>query len=191
MEKAATERMNTYLSALQKPDLECLSIKISTIYSQISSLAWEDSVSVLCDRLEQLYREADSMRFTRQDGSQVPKFVYLDMEEYRDMSVTAEAFMRTLDRPGMEQIRAGIALQAYLPDAWQVQRRINEWARARVAGGCAPVTIRLVKGANLEMERVEASHWMYCSFTGMRRQIFVRSLDVLISKQFGSSRVWI
>jgi len=156
-EQAAAERMAGYLRALQQPELECLSIKISTIFSQISSLAWENSVATLCDRLEQLYREADSMRYTRPDGLEVPKFVYLDMEEYRDMSVTAEAFMRTLDRAGMEHIRAGIALQAYLPDAWEVQKRINEWARRRVAAGNAPVTIRLVKGANLEMERVEAS----------------------------------
>ncbi len=156
-EKAAIERMNTYLSALQKPDLECLSIKISTIFSQISSLAWEHSVEVLCDRLERIYREADRMRFTRIDGTQVPKFVYLDMEEYRDMSVTAEAFMRTLDREGLQQVRAGIALQAYLPDAWGVQKTINAWARKRVAAGGAPVTVRLVKGANLEMEKVDAS----------------------------------
>jgi RHH-type proline utilization regulon transcriptional repressor/proline dehydrogenase/delta 1-pyrroline-5-carboxylate dehydrogenase len=156
-EEAAAERMNTYLSALQKPDLECLSIKISTIYSQISSLAWEDTVNVLCDRLELIYREAARMRYRRNDGTEVPKFVYLDMEEYRDMSVTAEAFMRTLDRPGMQQVRAGIALQAYLPDAWDMQKRINAWARQRVAAGGAPVTVRLVKGANLEMEKVDAS----------------------------------
>jgi len=156
-EQAATERMNTYLSALQKPDLECLSIKISTIYSQISSLAWDHSVEVLCERLELIYREASRMRYRRSDGTEVPKFVYLDMEEYRDMSVTAEAFMRTLDRPGMQQVRAGIALQAYLPDAWEMQKRINAWARQRVAAGGAPVTVRLVKGANLEMEKVDAS----------------------------------
>jgi RHH-type proline utilization regulon transcriptional repressor/proline dehydrogenase/delta 1-pyrroline-5-carboxylate dehydrogenase len=38
-----------------------------------------------------------------------------------------------------------------------VQRQINAWARKRVAEGGARVTIRIVKGANLEMERVEAS----------------------------------
>ena len=87
----------------------------------------------------------------------VPKFVYLDMEEYRDLNVTAEAFMQTLDRQGLEQVGAGIALQAYLPDSFAVQKRINAWARRRVAAGGAPITIRLVKGANMEMERVEAS----------------------------------
>ena len=37
------------------------------------------------------------------------------------------------------------------------QNALNEWARRRIEAGGAPVTIRLVKGANMEMERVEAS----------------------------------
>lgn len=156
-EDAAEARLETYLEALQRPEVECISVKISTIYSQISPLAWEDTVETLCDRLELLYREAAHMRFVRPDGTEAPKFVYLDMEEYRDMAVTAEAFMATLDRPGLEHVGAGIALQAYLPDAFAVQRRINAWARGRVAAGGAPVTIRLVKGANMEMERVDAA----------------------------------
>src|SRR3954447_5469010 len=79
------------------------------------------------------------------------------MEEYRDKELTAEAFMRTLDRPGLEKSRAGIALQAYIPDSFGTQQRINEWARKRVAAGGSAVTIRIVKGANMEAERVEAS----------------------------------
>jgi len=65
--------------------------------------------------------------------------------------------MRTLGRPGLEQARAGIALQAYIPDSFATQQRINEWARKRMEKGGAPITIRLVKGANMEAERVEAS----------------------------------
>ncbi len=156
-EKAAKARLQTYRAALQNPQIECLSVKISTIYSQISSLAREDTIAQLSDRMELLYREAAGARFRRADGSEVPKFVYLDMEAYRDMEVTAAAFMRALDRKGLENISAGIALQAYLPDAWAMQKSLNEWARRRVNNGGAPITVRLVKGANLEMERVEAS----------------------------------
>ncbi|MDB6173384.1 MAG: Aldehyde dehydrogenase [Chthoniobacteraceae bacterium] len=156
-EHEARRRLENYLEALQLPEIEVLSVKISTLYSQISALAREQTVAILCDRLERLYREADHMRFTRRDLSTVPKFVYLDMEEYRDMRLTAEAFMRTLDRPGLEQASAGIALQAYIPDSFEVQREINAWAKQRVAAGRAPVTIRIVKGANYEMERVEAA----------------------------------
>ena len=156
-EEEAQARLESYLEALQLPEIEVLSVKISTIYSQISSLAFEDTVSVLCDRLELLYRAAAKTPFTRQDGTVVPKMVYLDMEEYRDLNVTAEAFMQTLDREGLQQAGAGIALQAYLPDSFAVQKRINAWARRRLASGGAPITIRIVKGANMEMERVEAS----------------------------------
>ena len=156
-EKEAERRLKMYLQALQRPEIEVISVKISTIYSQISALAREHSIGVLCDRMELLYRAAAKERFKRSDGSESAKFVYLDMEEYRDKEITAEVFMRTLDRPGLQQVRAGIALQAYIPDSYQTQQRITDWACKRFERGGAPVTIRLVKGANMEMERVEAS----------------------------------
>ncbi len=156
-EQEAERRLQAYLQALQWPEIEVVSIKISTLYSQISALAREHTVSVLCDRLERLFRTAARMTFRRPDGTTVPKFVYLDMEEYRDKELTAEAFMRTLDRSGLEGARAGIALQSYVPDMFETLQRIGAWARRRVAAGGGRITIRLVKGANMEMERVEAS----------------------------------
>ena len=166
-EAEAQRRLESYLRTLQIPEIDVISVKISTIYSQISSLAFDHTVAVLCDRLELLYRAAARGRFRRRDGSEAPKFVYLDMEEYRDLAVTTEVFLRTLARRGLEQVGAGIALQAYLPDSYLAQKRINAWARERVQNGGGPVTIRLVKGANLEMERVEASlrGWPQAPFT--------------------------
>jgi RHH-type transcriptional regulator, proline utilization regulon repressor / proline dehydrogenase / delta 1-pyrroline-5-carboxylate dehydrogenase len=166
-ERQAAGRLDDYLHALQLPEIEVISVKISTLYSQISPLAREATIQVLSDRLELLYRAASKYRFTWPDGSQTPKFVYLDMEEYRDLDLTAEAFMQTLDRPELREIEAGMALQAYLPDSFSLQQRVTEWARRRVANGGAPVTVRLVKGANLEMERVEASlhDWPQAPYT--------------------------
>jgi len=155
-EDDAQRRLASYLAALQLPELEVISVKISTIYSQIASISRRRAIKVLCDRMELLYRAAARAEFTRADGAVVHKFVYLDMEEYRDLSITVETFMRTLERPGLEHVEAGIALQAYLPDSLGAQREITAWARKRVAAGGAPVTIRIVKGANMEMERVEA-----------------------------------
>ncbi|MCC6508857.1 MAG: proline dehydrogenase family protein, partial [Pirellulaceae bacterium] len=156
-EDEAQHRLEKYLAALQQPEIEVVSVKISTLYSQISPLARAHTLRIVGDRLELLYRAAARHRFQPQQGPAVPKFVYLDMEEYRDMALTSEAFMSTLDRPGLEQVRAGIALQAYVPDSFPVQQRITQWAQQRVARGGSPVTIRIVKGANMEMERVEAS----------------------------------
>ncbi len=156
-EADAERRLEAYLAALARPEIEVISVKISTIYSQVSPLAREHTLGVLCDRLELLYRAAMKHNFQRPDGTEAPKLLYLDMEEYRDMRLTADAFMRTLDRPGLEQARGGIALQAYIPDSFPMQREITAWARNRVAGGGSPVIVRLVKGANMEMERVDAS----------------------------------
>lgn len=156
-EDEAQHRIDKYLEALLTPEVEVLSVKISTLYSQILPIARKHTLQVLCDRLELLYRQSVKTRYTRPDGTKVPKFVYLDMEEYRDLPLTATTFMRALGRPGLEHISAGIALQAYVPDSFAVQKRITFWARDRVARGGAPVTIRIVKGANMEMERIDAA----------------------------------
>ncbi len=156
-EPEAERRLQQYLQGLQWDEIEVVSIKISTLYSQISPIAREHTVAVLCDRLERLFRTADRARFTRPDGTVVSKFVYLDMEEYRDKELTAAAFMRTLDRKGLEHVRAGIALQSYIPDSFRTLLGIQDWARRRVAAGGGRITIRLVKGANMEAERAESS----------------------------------
>ncbi len=169
-EKDARGRLESYLAALQLPEMECISVKVSTVYSQIMTIARDKAVSELCDRMELLYRASARARHTRHDGTVVPKFVYLDMEEYRELDITMETFIRTLDRQGLEGVNAGIALQAYLPDSFAAQKRITEWARNRVANGGSPVTIRIVKGANMEAERVEASvaGWPQAPFTSKR-----------------------
>jgi len=101
-EEEAERRLQQYLHGLQWPEIEVVSIKISTLFSQISALAREHTVATLCDRIERLIRTAQRSRFKRPDGEMVPKFVYLDMEAYRDKELTAEAFMRTLDRLGLK-----------------------------------------------------------------------------------------
>ncbi len=156
-EGEAERRLEGYLEALQRPEIEVVSVKISTIFSQISALAREQTIHRLCDRFELLVRAAARERFVRADGREFPKLVYLDMEEYRDLSITVDTFLHTLDRPGLEGDTAGIVLQAYIPDSFAAQKRITAWARERVERGGAPVTLRVVKGANMEMERLEAS----------------------------------
>jgi len=156
-EAEAERRLKHYLQALQWPETEVVSVKISTLYSQISPLAREHTIQVLAERLERLFRTAERARFTRVNGDIVAKFVYLDMEEYRDKELTAAAFMRALDRPGLANARAGIALQSYIPDSYQTLLDLQCWARKRSQSGGGRITIRLVKGANLETERAEAS----------------------------------
>ena len=157
-EEDAQRRLQGYLAALQQPEIEVISVKISTIYSQISPLAREHTIGVLVRPVgTAIPRRRPRPGSAATTARTVPKFVYLDMEEYRDKELTAEVFMRRSIGPACSRSRAGIALQAYIPDSFGTQQRINDWARNRVATGGSPVTIRLVKGANMEAERVEAS----------------------------------
>src|SRR5207237_8528787 len=77
--------------------------------------------------------------------------------EYRDLDRTVASFSEVLDEPEFGLLSAGIVLQAYLPDSHRVQRALTECALARRARGGAPIKLRIVKGANLAMERIEAA----------------------------------
>lgn len=154
-EEEALSRLDTYIETLLKPEVEYVSVKISTIYSQINLRAWDNTVSILTERLKKLYRAARDNLYFRPDGKKVPKFVNLDMEEYRDLDLTVDVFCKTLDDPEFHTHSAGIVLQSYLPDSFFIQKKLTEWAKKRVADGGAPIKIRIVKGANLAMEKVE------------------------------------
>jgi RHH-type transcriptional regulator, proline utilization regulon repressor / proline dehydrogenase / delta 1-pyrroline-5-carboxylate dehydrogenase len=156
-EEEAVRRLNLYLRDLEQDDVEYVSIKISTIYSQINVLDWDHTLEILADRLRQLYRKAKNYRFKRADGAQVVKFVNLDMEEYKDLHLTKELFKKVLDEEEFLNYSGGIVLQAYLPDSYPIQQELTEWAMSRKKRGGAPVKIRIVKGANLAMEQFEAS----------------------------------
>jgi RHH-type proline utilization regulon transcriptional repressor/proline dehydrogenase/delta 1-pyrroline-5-carboxylate dehydrogenase len=156
-EAEAQRRLQAYLNLLSRPDIEYISVKISSIFSQINLVAFEATVADIKARLRTLYRQAMQYEYARPDGRRLPKFVNLDMEEYRDLRLTVAAFTQVLDEPEFLTHRAGIVLQAYLPDAATVQRELTAWALRRVERGGAPIKVRLVKGANLAMERVEAA----------------------------------
>jgi RHH-type proline utilization regulon transcriptional repressor/proline dehydrogenase/delta 1-pyrroline-5-carboxylate dehydrogenase len=156
-EEEALRRLNVYLKDLAADDVEYVSIKISTIFSQIHLIGWETTLNTLAERLRQLYRVAMAHMFTRADGTKTAKFVNLDMEEYRDLILTKDLFKRVLDEPEFQSCSAGIVLQAYLPDAHGIQKELTEWAMQRMQEGGAPIKIRIVKGANLAMEQVESS----------------------------------
>ncbi|MCM8531398.1 MAG: bifunctional proline dehydrogenase/L-glutamate gamma-semialdehyde dehydrogenase [Lentisphaeraceae bacterium] len=149
-------RLQCYLDDLAKPEIEYISVKISTIFSQINLLAYQDTLETLKERLRILYREA-MQHFIVSGGESKHKFVNLDMEEYRDLHLTIDLFKAVLSENEFLQYRGGIVLQAYLPDSFAALQELTSWAKNRFAKGGACIKIRLVKGANLSMEKVEAS----------------------------------
>jgi RHH-type proline utilization regulon transcriptional repressor/proline dehydrogenase/delta 1-pyrroline-5-carboxylate dehydrogenase len=156
-EGEASSRLNSYIQDLKNPSVEQISVKISSIFSQIVPLAFEHSVKVIGERLSQLYRVAGENHYIRPDGTKVSKLVHLDMESYQDLEITAAAFRQTLDQEAFFKHFAGITLQAYLPDSYLLLQDITSWAKKRVRDGGSPIRIRLVKGANMQMELLESS----------------------------------
>jgi RHH-type transcriptional regulator, proline utilization regulon repressor / proline dehydrogenase / delta 1-pyrroline-5-carboxylate dehydrogenase len=156
-EAEAGRRLEAYLALLARDDVEYISVKVSSVFSQIDLVAFEATVARVADRLRTLYRAAARHRYHHPDGRITPKFINLDMEEYRDLDLTLTAFREVLDEPEFLALSAGVVLQAYLPDSHPRQRGLTEWARARRARGGAPIKLRIVKGANLAMERIDAA----------------------------------
>src|SRR3989441_716079 len=108
-------------------------------------------------RLRVLYQQALRHHYRHPDGHLTPKFINLDMEEHRDLDLTVTAFREVLDEEEFAPLRAGVVLQAYLPESHRVQRALTAWAIERRRRGGAPIKLRIVKGANLAMERIEAA----------------------------------
>lgn len=152
-EREAKKRIESYCKLLNQKEVDYISIKASTIYSQIESIAHDKVVDILVDKLSIIYREL--LEIEKKTG--VQKFVNMDMEEYRDLSITLATFKKTLELEEFKSLRAGIVIQAYLPDSFKEICDLQDWALERVSNGGAPVKVRIVKGANLEMELTEAS----------------------------------
>ena len=56
----------------------------------------------------------------------------------------------------LPNLRMGLAVQAYLRESPLMIEQIQELARRRHEAGGVPLRVRLVKGANLAMERTQA-----------------------------------
>jgi RHH-type proline utilization regulon transcriptional repressor/proline dehydrogenase/delta 1-pyrroline-5-carboxylate dehydrogenase len=156
-EGEAQRRMQAYLALLTRDDVEYISVKVSSVFSQLNLVAFDATKACVKERLRALYRQAMAHHYVHPDGRVTPKFVNLDMEAYTDLHLTVAAFTEVLDEPEFLTLSAGIVLQAYLPDAFSIQQDLTTWAMARCARGGVPIKIRIVKGANLAMEQVEAA----------------------------------
>ena len=146
--KEADRRLKKVSEVLSRPDVDYVSVKVSAIVAPHSPWSFDETVTDVVERLSPLYAIAAE--------SKTKKFINLDMEEYHDLDMTVAVFKKILTKPEFMNLEAGIVLQAYLPDALRAMIDIQQFAASRVLNGGAPVKVRVVKGANLPMERVDA-----------------------------------
>ncbi|CAB4691252.1 MAG: hypothetical protein F2662_04350 [Actinobacteria bacterium] len=147
-ESEANYRYEETFNLLKRPDVDYVSIKLSAVASQLSMWGFEQTVQRLVDKLTPLYEYAASQP--------TPKFINLDMEEYRDLGLTMLVFKKLLSKEQLHNLEAGIVLQAYLPDSFEALKELTDFAQTRTANGGAGIKVRIVKGANLAMEIVDA-----------------------------------
>ena len=148
-EHEAERRLAGTHRLLARSDVDYVSIKVSSTVAPHNHWAFDEAVAHIEQQLVPL--------FERANAASPKKFINLDMEEYKDLDLTIAVFKRILERPEFARLEAGIVLQAYLPDALGAMIDLQEWAAHRVAHGGAPVKVRIVKGANLPMEHVDAA----------------------------------
>ena len=174
----ARTRRNAVIEMIGRPSTTHVSIKLSAIAANISALDYANTVDRLAGELRPVYEAALAHGV----------FVNLDMEEYRDLAITVAVFKRVLDEPEFHGLTAGIVLQAYLPDSHAAAAELGQWAIERVTSGRAPIRIRLVKGANLGMEMVDAElhGWAVATYSSKRDvdASWKRLLDTLLEARF-------
>jgi RHH-type transcriptional regulator, proline utilization regulon repressor / proline dehydrogenase / delta 1-pyrroline-5-carboxylate dehydrogenase len=120
-----------------------VSVKMSALYSQINDKAWEETKTVLKDRLRPIFKK----------GMDLGVFINLDMEHYAVKHLTVEVFKELINEPELKNYRFfGCVVQAYLRDSFQDIKDLTNFARERGT----PFTIRLVKGAYWDSETIEA-----------------------------------
>lgn len=143
----AKRRLAQTLALVENPNVDYVSLKVSAAVAPHSPWDVDGAVQEIVEALLPLYRAA---------GEGAGTFVNLDMEEYRDLDITLAVFENLMTREDLLHVRGGIVLQAYLPEAVAALETLQSLARERVQAGGVPLRVRLVKGANLPMEHVEA-----------------------------------
>lgn len=120
-----------------------VSVKMTALYSQIKDLAWDESKTILKDRLRPVFRL----------GMEKGVFINLDMEQYSVKHLTLEVFTELINEPEFRNYKFfGVVVQAYLRDSFEDIKSLTDFAQKRGT----PFWVRLVKGAYWDYETIEA-----------------------------------
>ena len=132
-----------------------ISIKASSLFSQIKTEAWEYSKAQLKNRLRPLFQKA------------VQDFVFinLDMEQYHYKDLFLEIFKELIVEEEFKNYpHFGIVVQAYLKDSLRDLKELAQFVEQRGQ----MITVRLVKGAYWDSEVLLArqKNWPVPVYTG-------------------------
>jgi len=150
-EEEAAHYQKQYLDLIEalSPNLKAigeklhLSIKVSSLYSQINPLTPEHSSKAIRTRLRPILQAVKERR-----GG-----ITLDMEHFDTREIILRTFREILSEPEFtDWPDCGIAIQAYLKQSEDDLEGLIEWAEQRGS----PIHVRLVRGAYRDEETVIA-----------------------------------
>ncbi|MCB0415753.1 MAG: proline dehydrogenase family protein [Bdellovibrionales bacterium] len=120
-----------------------ISVKLTSLYSQINEKNWQGTIDILKERLRPIFLKA----------KQSNVFVNIDMESYHHKDITIETFKQILsEEEFVDYPHWGIVIQAYLRDSYKDLEKLTHFAKERKT----PFSIRLVKGAYWDYEVILA-----------------------------------
>ena len=120
-----------------------VSVKLSSLFSQIDVKAYEKSKNILKERVRPIFKQAMTQ------GA----FINLDMEQFELRDLTLDVFEELLTEPEFSKYpHWGCVIQAYLKDSLKDCERMVQFAKRRQV----PFTVRLVKGAYWDYETIHS-----------------------------------
>ncbi len=166
-----SEKINR-LHGRETPALN-VSLKLSSLYSQIDAVNFKGSVNAIKHRLYPILECARDNQ----------TFVLLDMEQYDFKNIILQTFLEVLKEPAFKHWPdVGLAVQAYLKNSDKNLKSIYKVLQKRNT----PATIRLVRGAYWDYETVIAEQNSWPSPVWTQKQDtdanFESCLDYLLSK---------
>ena len=156
-EAEAGRRLEAYLALLARDDVEYISVKVSSIVARSISSPSGPRSSSIKERLRMLYRQALRHHYRQPDGRR-----HAEVHQPRHGGVPRPGAdgRRLPGGAGRARVRCRSApvssCRPICPTPSPVQQELTAWATARCGRGGAPIKLRIVKGANLAMERVDA-----------------------------------
>ena len=136
---------------MERPDVDYVSVKVSSVAAQLNLWSYRGDAGPDEGRAPRRLARAPRPRRRRPPSS---------TSTWRSTAtsrLTLDAFTQLLDEPEFLALEAGVVLQAYIPDSLAALVRLAVWAASATRRGGAPVKVRIVKGANLAAERVDAA----------------------------------
>jgi RHH-type transcriptional regulator, proline utilization regulon repressor / proline dehydrogenase / delta 1-pyrroline-5-carboxylate dehydrogenase len=129
--------------AAGEPPLVNVSVKISALCARVQTADPQASIADIMKRLKPIAAQAGRLGAS----------INLDMEHYGLKELTLDLFKSLLHESEPASPRHGFVIQAYLRDSYSDTEKMLSWARRENR----PFTIRLVKGAYWDFEKVFAA----------------------------------